>query len=153
VQKGVPRRGPERGVHLPPRAVFTFRSLSFAAMAAADYRGDRAGWHQARCCGYEQVDSPNRRPCQAIALFLRRHAPSWLPVARRLDAPAPYAAFALAPKGTAAASNNRATWTADQLPPRGAGMPRSSSPAAARHEPRHTRVCVIQPRSRYRWRA
>ena len=31
---------------------------------------------------------------------------------------------ALAPKGTAAASSSRATWTADHLPPRAAGMPR-----------------------------
>jgi hypothetical protein len=40
------------------------------------------------------------------------------------------AALTLASKGTAAAFNSRATWTADHLPPRGAGMPRSSSPAA-----------------------
>ena len=31
---------------------------------------------------------------------------------------------ALAPKGTAAASSSRATWAADHLPPRAAGMPR-----------------------------
>src|SRR5262245_54295866 len=36
------------------------------------------------------------------------------------------AVSALASKGTAAASNNRATCTADHFPPRGAGMPRSS---------------------------
>jgi hypothetical protein len=40
------------------------------------------------------------------------------------------AALTLASKGTAAALNSRATWTADHLPPRGAGMPRSSSPTA-----------------------
>jgi hypothetical protein len=34
------------------------------------------------------------------------------------------------PKGLPAASNNRLTCTADHLPPRAAGMPRSSNPAA-----------------------
>jgi hypothetical protein len=51
-----------------------------------------------------------------------------LPVAEPLGR---YATATLAPsKGMVAASNNRATWTADQFPPRAAAMPRSSKPAA-----------------------
>jgi hypothetical protein len=36
----------------------------------------------------------------------------------------------LPPKGMPAAPNNRATWTGDHFPPRAAGIPRSSRPAA-----------------------
>jgi hypothetical protein len=51
--------------------------------------------------------------------------------ARRRELTLFHAAMALWPKGLAAAFNNRATWTADHLPPRAAGMPPPRSAAVS----------------------
>jgi hypothetical protein len=79
----------------------------------------------------ESGQNPNPPPVGSCQL---RPGPDFAPCARDLRCASHAATLAslavLPPKGIPAAPNNRATWTADHLPPRAAGMPRSSRPAA-----------------------